>query len=173
MYIFDQYECTFEDFISVLIVLDYLQPTTKELTKINLFEILMKCYSETHELNRNEIIQSNIDIKYKKYLLNLCIKKHYKFNNTDICISEKNGIFECKDLKKYCEHCGVIINDYCFKNICLEHYEDYIGGHYDELLEYDEYNADLYVNDMLICQVSNGSNVINSIINFIIESLLK
>ena len=30
MYIFDQYECKFEDFISILIVLDYLQPITKE-----------------------------------------------------------------------------------------------------------------------------------------------
>ena len=85
----------------------------------------MKCYSETHKIDINDILILNIDIKYKKYLLKLYIEKPKgRFGlNTYMHISENDGIFEYDDLKKYCEHHGVIVNDYCFKNIRLEHCE--------------------------------------------------
>lgn len=183
-FFFAYHNCFFKDLITIINILDFLQPNIKinprYKPEYNLNELIIDSYASQYKLNHVEIIDANIDIRYKKKLMQYCMgipindndypKYHYTLD-----IKELDGKFYCDNLEKYFEYYNVPLK-YEFRDYHIEHRVEIDIG-IDNMgcdeYEYDELEARLYINDKKICKVCKRSSISRNIIDYIINYLVK
>jgi len=184
-YFFALYQCAFKDFLNIITILDFLQSNIqlniKWNKKYNLNDVLIDCYSANYPLNHIDIINANIDIKYRKKLMEYCMTHKIRDNDYprhiyNLEIEEQDDHFECKNLVKYFEYYGVPLHKIEYQNYHIEHRVKYLEDWDYSIIgeeKYDELVADLYINDVKIREVNKEMNINSYIVNYIIDWLIK
>lgn len=171
--IFDE-SITFSDFIGIIILLDYLQPIIFDKSyhsshfSLDLINILMIKYLVIDDLNIDDILNTNLDEKYKEMLLKHYIDdRNYEYfggiGQTLYINTKSKDQLICRDLERYLKFFGFMINKIEYKNYCIR--EDSEG--------FNVPHADLFINDIFICIVAERYNIVSAVGNFIMEQLLN
>ncbi|ARF11454.1 hypothetical protein Klosneuvirus_1_311 [Klosneuvirus KNV1] len=182
-YFFAYHNCSFKELIIIVNILDFLQSNIKIKDgwkqEYNLSDVLINSYVSEYKLNHNEIINANIDIGYKKKLMEFCMGKLIKRDDYSryifgLDIEELNDKFYCKNLGKYFEYYGVPLK-FEFRDYHIEHRVEIdlgIDNMSCDEYEFDELEATLYINDEKIREVCKRSSINSDVNEYIINYLI-
>ena len=183
-FFFAYYNCSFKELITIINILDFLQPNIKIKSRFNLehdlCEILINSYASNYQLNHIEIIDANIDVRYRRRLLGYCMGKPINEYDSSkylytLEIKENNNNFYCTNLEKYFEYYNVPLK-YEFRDYHIEHRvvcDIGIDNLSCDEYEFDELETDLYINDTKICEAHARSTINCYVIDYIINYLVK